>query len=225
MNITLKRTRPKFWLFFIIATMILSFSIYGQRSSNYTKQFLAEKPNETKSVQRSSKKKQHIVTIEDEIAFLKTEIKRINKKLFQIENNNVNLETALTTEEIQAIEKSNEDYEINLINSVNQVEDFFADLPENPTQNIEQETAIRQSLGINQTDMASIVDLHCKSTHCRLELKYDLTALNTNENMAENDNSGFSTNISSLLDVAVSQEINEIDQTGIAVIFLGQLPD
>ncbi len=225
MNITLKRTRSKFWLFFIIATMILSISIYDQRSSNNTKQFLAEKPNETKSVQQYSKKKQHIVTIEDEIAFLKTEIKLINNKLSQIENNNVNLEAAFTAEEIQAIEKSNEDYEINRVNSGNQIEDFFADLPENSTQNIEQETAIRQSLGINQTDKASIVDIHCKSSHCRLELKYDLTAINTNENMAENDNSGFSTNISSLLDVAVSQEINEINQTGIAVIFLGQLPD
>jgi predicted RNase H-like nuclease (RuvC/YqgF family) len=219
MKVTPKPMQPIFLSLFVMVIMMVIYFIYDLSSS----QPLTLSP---KKAELQFADKQLIVNLTSEIVSLKEDVKRINNKLSQLSSNDANLETALTEEQIQTIEASNNNYEIaheeNRINSANQIEDYFADQVENTAMDANQEATIRQSLAINKNDMASIVDLHCKSSLCRLELKYDLTAFDV-DYIEEGGNASLSPNISKLLDVAVSQEINEVNQTAVAVIFLGQL--
>jgi hypothetical protein len=163
-----------------------------------------------------------------EIVLLKAEIKKIKDQLSSFEKE-LNPEIALTDVEIQDLEVSiaNDEIsnEMNRVNSANKIENYFFEQAESGSMDLKQEATIKQLIEVSQNEGVSIEDLHCKSSLCRLELKYDLTATFSNDETEEGGSTGFSTTVSSLLDVAVSKEINEAEQTGVAVIYLGQVDD
>ena len=232
MKVTIKSYTPYFIWIIAAAVMVICFSTYKQSLKASPKQLsvvsTAQVDYQTDVNKQKLLEKQTIVDVKDEIVSLKADIKHINHQLTQLttrakqHDNDANAETTLTAEELQTIESTQDDYEmineINRVHSVDRIEDYFTQLPEDTANDSKQEAVIEQSFNFDQNDMASILDLHCKTSLCRLELKYDLS----DEALDENQHAGYSTTLSSLLDVAISKEINELDKTAVAVIFLGQ---
>ncbi len=230
MNMTLKKT-PFFLCLFTSIALNIIFAFYNlspiNSNNNSFVTSLIDKETHLFSKNIKSEKKT-VDNLNIEIAVLKAEIKKINDKLSSFEKG-LNSDMALTDAEIQDMEVSiaNDEIsnEMNRVNSANKIEDYFFEQAESSSMDLKQEATIKQSIEVSQNEGVSIEDLHCKSSLCRLELKYDLTATLSDDETEEGGSTGFSTTVSSLLDVAVSKEINEAEQTGIAVIYLGQLDD
>ncbi len=130
MNVTHKPTTPLFFLLFITVVMIIFYFIYDLAFTKPSKQSLATPSIKTDTQLLVNKQqfveKQLIVDVKAEIISLKTEIKRINNKLSQLSSYagqhyiEPNQEAVFTTEEIQAMESTRDDYEItNEMNRVN----------------------------------------------------------------------------------------------------------
>lgn len=235
MNVTIKTYTPIFILI-VAAVMVIGFSTYKPSSTTPIKQLpivsTAQEDYQTDATKQESLENQTIIDLKDEIVFLKADIKRINNQLTQLNtkvgqyDKDSNAEVTLTAEELQTIETTQDDYEMinemNRVHSVDKIEDYFSQLPEDAANDSKQEATIEQSLNFDQNDMATILHVQCKTSLCRLELKYGLSEMHEHESLDENQHAGYSTTLSSLLDVAVSQDINELDQTAVAVIFLGQ---
>ena len=236
MKVAIKPYTPFFILIFAAAVIAIGFSTYKLPSKMSTKQLpvvsTAHVDSQTNDNQQQSPEKQTITDLKDEIVSLKAEIKHINQTLTQLttntnqHENDSNAETILSAEELQAIESTQDDYEtineMNRVQSVDIIDDYFLQLPSDAFTDSKKEAAIKQSLSFDQNDMASILDVHCKTSLCRVEVKYNLSENYADSVLDENQHAGFSTTLSSLLDTAVRQEINEVDQTAVAVIFLGQ---
>jgi predicted outer membrane protein len=236
MKITIKPYTPFFILIVAAVIMMIGFSSYNSSSNTPANQLpvvsTAQMDYQTDINKQKSSEKQTSFDVKDEIVSLKADIKRINHQLTQLTtrlelyDNDSNAETTLTAEELQTIESTQNDYELinemNRIHTVNKIENYFSQLPEDAANDSNQEAAIKQLLNFDQHDMASILDVYCKATLCRLELKYNLSEMREDEALDEKQQTGYSTTLSSLLDAAVSKDINEVDQTAVAVIFLGQ---
>ncbi len=236
MKVTIKPYTPFFILIVAAIVMMIGFSSYNPSSTTPTNQLpvvsTAQVDYQTDVNKQKLSEKQTIFDVKDEIVSLKADIKRISHQLTQLtaraelHDNDSNAETTLTTEELQTIESTQNDYELinemNRIHTVNKIENYFSQLPEDAANDSNQEAAIKQLLNFDQHNMASILDVYCKATLCRLELKYNLSEMREDEALDEKQQTGYSTTLSSLLDAAVSKDINEVDQTAVAVIFLGQ---
>ena len=223
-------TTTRFLLLTLLVTIMIAYLIYLQSIKSSNQLFSTKYSGHTDSPSGShltAAEKQSLVDAIAEIASLKAEIGLIKTQLAQqsllIGQHDVQTDAdiALTKTESQSLEASQDDYEMNQIQAFEQIENCFVQQKEDTALSLKNEAAIKQSLDLDQNDLASIVDLHCKSSLCRIELKYDLTAIQEGEYINQDEQTGFSTTISSLLDAAVSKEINEINQTGIAVIFMG----